>query len=231
MQTVLRREEKYPLSLPQALRCERRLAALLPRDEHAPPEGYRVRSLYFDTLDDRDFFAKCNEENLRRKLRLRLYDPAAGEAKLEMKQKQNDYQRKRSLRLTRAEAEALIGGELSVLLRHSEPFAAEVFALMRGGDYRAKAMVEYRRRAFTAPENSIRLTFDSDLRASESCTDLFAPTLPLSPVLAADRVIFEVKYRGFVPQYIAAVLSGIDRRRISASKYCRGRGVTRAEAL
>ena len=70
-------------------------------DPHNGISGYPVRSLYFDTLDDRDFHEKAAGVELRRKLRLRSYDPAADFAMLEMKQKQGASQLKRSLRVTR----------------------------------------------------------------------------------------------------------------------------------
>ena len=52
--------------------------------------GYPIRSLYFDTPEDRDFHEKEDGIELRRKLRLRCYAPDAAFALLEMKQKQGD---------------------------------------------------------------------------------------------------------------------------------------------
>lgn len=96
-------------------------------DRHNGPQGYAIRSLYFDTPDDQDFRDKVDGLELRRKIRLRTYSPQAGFAMLEMKQKQGPYQRKRSLRLPREEAESLCRGDYGVLLRHGDPFAARVF--------------------------------------------------------------------------------------------------------
>ncbi len=70
-------------------------------DAHNGIHGYRIRSLYFDTIDDTDYYEKAAGVELRRKLRLRCYDPAADFAMLEMKQKQGASQLKRSLRVTR----------------------------------------------------------------------------------------------------------------------------------
>ena len=54
--------------------------------------------------------------------------------------------------------------------------------------YKPKSIVEYQRRAFMAKENNIRLTFDSDIRATESSYELFAEDLPLAPVFPLDKV-------------------------------------------
>ena len=71
---------------------------------HNGLQGYPIRSLYFDTLHDRDYAEKLMGTDPRRKVRLRVYDPSGDFALLELKQKQGDNQRKRSLPVTREEA-------------------------------------------------------------------------------------------------------------------------------
>lgn len=126
MNRVFREEKKYLISLPEALQACHRLAQVMHEDPHNGISGYPVRSLYFDTLDDRDFHEKAAGVELRRKLRLRSYDPAADFAMLEMKQKQGASQLKRSLRVTREDAQALTRGDYAPLLRYPESFAAEM---------------------------------------------------------------------------------------------------------
>ena len=91
--------------------------------------------------------------------------------------------------------------------------------------YRPKSIVEYQRQAFMARENNIRLTFDSRLRATESSVELFDPRLPLYPVFDEDKVILEVKYDRFLLGYVKQILSRVDRRSISSSKYCLSRSI------
>ena len=225
MLTVLRREEKYPLYLRESFRYIALFSQLLQADTASANGSYMVRSLYFDTIDDKDFFDKMNEQNLRRKIRLRIYSPNAKTAKLEMKQKENQFQRKRSLSVSREHARQLVQGNYSVLLQYSEPFAAELFALMNEECYRPKSIVEYQRRAFMAPENNIRITFDTEIRATESNTELFSAQLPLYSVYPTDRAILEVKYNHFLPSYLSDVVSAIDKRKVSSSKYCQSRSI------
>ena len=54
MNRVFREEKKYLISLPEALQACHRLAQVMHEDPHNGISGYPVRSLYFDTLDDRD---------------------------------------------------------------------------------------------------------------------------------------------------------------------------------
>lgn len=223
---VLRREEKYPLSIEEAIRYSHKFSQMLMPDVYSQDGSYMVRSLYFDTIEDKDFFDKMKEQNVRRKIRLRIYNPTDTYAKLEMKQKENIFQRKRSLKITREDAENLIAGNYTVLLKYPEEFAAEMYGVMVAECYRPKTIVEYRRNAFVVKENNIRLTLDSDIKATESSFDLFADSLPLNPVFPQDRVIFEVKYDKFLLGYLTDIISMVNTRRITSSKYCMGRSIS-----
>lgn len=226
MLKVLRREEKYMLELREALQNEAYFESLLKLDEHSQGKGYRVRSLYFDTVDDDDFQNKLTEQNVRRKIRLRIYSPTDQFAKLELKQKTNIYQMKRSLLISKEHALELIKGNFSVLLKYNDDFAAEMYVLMTERCYRPKTIIEYWRKAFVAEKNNIRITFDSEIRAVEGNTDLYSSCLPLYPILPMDKVIFEVKYNRFLLSYISDIISSVDKSMITASKYVMGRSLS-----
>ena len=219
MNRVFREEKKFLISLPEALQISSRLSQVMLEDAHNGIHGYRIRSLYFDTIDDTDYYEKAAGVELRRKLRLRCYDPSADYAMLEMKQKQGASQLKRSLRVTREDAERLRHGNYASLLRYPEAFAAECYALLHSRCYRPKAIVEYDRKAFIAKENKIRITFDSRIVSTESCFDLFSPQLNMNPVLDPYCVVLEVKYNGFLLDYLRELINTVDRSELSVSKY------------
>lgn len=225
MNEVLRQEKKYLLPVQEALRLSGRLSAVMHMDSHNGPFGYKIRSLYFDTIDDRDFNDKVDGLELRRKIRLRCYDPNADFAVLEMKQKQGQYQKKRSMRLSRADSQRLIAGDYRPLLRCGDPFARECYGLMHQLCYRPKAVVEYRRQAFIAKENRIRITLDNGILATEACFDIFSPALLQYPVFDRYHTVLEVKYNGFLLSYIKSLVSMADRSEYSVSKYCLARSV------
>ena len=102
---VYREEKKFLINIEDFLKTSHYLDGLLMQDDHNGTFGYRIRSLYFDTAYDNDYFEKLDGVELRRKIRLRIYDPAATTAKLEMKQKQGPYQLKRSLTISREDKE------------------------------------------------------------------------------------------------------------------------------
>lgn len=227
MNEVFRQEKKFLINQLQLYRYRHDLAACMMEDPYNRGDGYPIRSLYFDTLDDRDFHEKEDGIELRRKIRLRNYGPDSSFAMLEMKQKQGAMQKKRSVRLTRPDAQRLLKGDLGVLLSYQEPFAQECFAVMSMHAYRPRSVVEYRRAAFIAKENKIRVTLDHHIVATESNFDIFDPALPRNPVLDPGLAVLEVKYDGFLLSYIKDILQQCNTSEMSVGKYSLSRGVSK----
>ena len=219
MLNVYREEKKFLLNAEEFITRSHMLEQFMIQDEHNGALGYKIRSLYFDTEYDEDFFGKLEGLELRRKIRLRIYDPKDQFAKLEMKQKQGVYQLKRSLSITREDAIRLTEGDYSPLLNYSEPFAAECYALMRMQNYRPKTIVEYNRKAFIAKENKIRITFDSNIIATETDMNLFSENLNMYSVMDKFGVVLEVKFNGFLLGYIKDMLAVTNKSELSVSKY------------
>ena len=219
MNKVLREEKKFLISIEEFRRTSGKLEKLMLQDPHNGTHGYMIRSLYYDTPYDTDFFEKQAGVELRRKIRLRCYDPSREYAMLELKQKQGMRQMKRSLRVSREDAFRLIDGKYECLLNYSEPFAAEVYGLMRAKAYIPCTVVQYNRKAFIAKENKIRVTFDNRIVATESNFDLFSPALNMNPVLDPYDVVLEVKFNGFLLDYIRRMINTVDKSELSVSKY------------
>lgn len=223
---VLRTEYKYGINSPEAAHLDFLLRQVLHPDIHNDFGGYLVRSLYFDTPDDADFFDKLGGYEIRQKVRLRIYSSQDTAVKLELKEKQGSLQRKRSLTLSRSDAERLCAGDYEPLLENGTPFALEMYGRMRQFSYLPKCIVEYDRRAYIAEANDTRITLDSGLRASESNLDLFAARPLLYPVGEPGVVTLEVKYNNFLLSYVKDLVSLADRTAVSQSKYCAARNVT-----
>ncbi len=228
MNQVMRKEKKFLLHMDEFYRMKAQVGEVLHGDPHNGPLGYAVRSLYFDSLYDRDFFEKVDGLETRRKIRLRCYSPDADFAMLEMKQKQGDFQKKRSLIVSRDDAVRLSKGDYTPLMRRVDPyavtddedsFALECYGIMNQFCYRPKTVIEYKRLAYIAKENKTRITFDSSVCATECCMDLFSPSLIMNTVLDLSLVVMEVKYNGFLLSYIKQALNAADRSELSVSKY------------
>lgn len=223
---VYRQEKKYFITMADMHSLSGTLDKVMIQDPHNGPLGYSIRSMYFDTLNERDFVEKLDGIELRRKIRLRIYDPKADFAMLEMKQKQGEYQKKRSLQIKREDAVKISKGEYYPLLKYSDPFALECYGIMNMHCYKPKTIVVYDRKAYIAKENKIRITFDHNIRATESNLDLFSPELNLYPVLDSFNCVLEVKYNGFLLSYIKNLINAANRSELSVSKYCLARSIS-----
>lgn len=234
MNQVLRQEKKFLLPKSDFYLLKGRLDKELHGDLYNGLFGYSVRSLYFDTVYNGDYYEKEDGVELRRKMRLRCYSPDSDFAMLEMKQKQGEMQYKRSLRLGRADAVLMTQGDYSPLLAikgENEEFAMECYGLLTRRCYLPKVIVEYQRMAYVAKENRIRITLDSDVRATESSMDLFSPNLLMHPVMDASAFILEVKYNHFLLSYIKEMLNTVDRSELSVSKYYMARQSLRRSSI
>ncbi len=230
MLDVLREEKKYGISLERANYLYGKMKLFMEGDPYNGYEQYMVRSLYFDTMYDDDFSEKESGNEYRKKIRLRIYDAGANNAKLEMKEKCGVSQRKRSLSLSKEQALKLIEGNYSVLLDHDEDIAKEFYLVMTTEGYKPKCVVQYMRRAFSAPENNIRITYDSELESNEGYFNIFDENLCVYPIMDKDEVVLEVKYNNFLLSYIKDILQCVDSVETSCSKYCRARKYGMLEA-
>ena len=225
MTEILRQEKKYLINIEQYYHLSRRFSKLLMEDKHSSGDGYTIRSLYFDQLDDNDFEEKIDGIEVRKKIRLRNYGENSQTAKLEMKQKQGLLQKKRSLSLDKEQSLRLIRGDCSVLLESESTFAAECFGLMNMQFYRPKAVIAYTRKVFIANENEIRITFDHNIKGSESCFDIFSENLVENIIFDPSAVVMEVKFNGFLLSYIKDMINEANVSELAVSKYCLGRAI------
>lgn len=228
MLDVSRKELKYKVDPYEISRLKQRLALLMKSDPHNGKNGYRVRSLYFDTPFDTDYEDKAGGYNERQKIRLRIYDAEQESAKLELKQKKGAAQRKRSLLLSREEAQQMICGRYEILRNRQEELALWLYMFMTRKCYRPKCVVEYDRLAYYLEHNDTRVTFDMRLRSGEGNYDIFDNHLMLYPVSGAMENTMEVKFSGFLLTHIKNELNCSERMSVSSSKYCRSRLITKS---
>jgi len=221
---VARREMKYLLNQCTASSLKAKIQKVLPIDNYSGSDGYAVRSLYFDTVYDRDFHDKVDGLEIRHKIRLRIYSAADLVAKLEVKKKQGSDQWKYSATIAREDAELMVQGRYEkVLAKYKSPFIQAVLRQMIMESYIPKTIVEFHRLAFTEKTNDTRITFDTSLKASEAGFDLFSPKLHLYAVRYP--VIMEVKFNRFLLSHIKTVLQLANQLPVATSKYCLGRQI------
>ena len=186
---------------------------------------YWIRSLYFDTIDNHDFYSKMCGTHQRKKIRLRLYDVNQQRIKLEIKNKVSEYIHKDICLIHRDDAMELVNGNMEVLLKHPDPVAHRVYFFMQKNLYRPCTMVDYEREAYVSTVEDIRMTFDKNIRSQGTQFDLFATDLALTPVFDKNAMVFEVKFNHFLPDWIKRILRNFSGDRYAISKYCLSRNL------
>ena len=219
---TFRHEYKYMLSYEEMLKLRAKLNELLSIDRDY--NGYMVRSLYLDSLDEDDYYEKLDGLASRKKIRLRIYEPNANKVKLEIKAKYDIHQLKESLVITREQAERLMRGDYSFLLDIDNEVARKLYLIVSENTYKPKAIIEYNRIAYTTPSGT-RITFDCDIRTCYQTEQFFDENVNYVKVQDPKNVVLEVKFDRFLEPYISNVLGKCVGNRESVSKYVLGRNV------
>jgi len=222
---VSRHELKYLINYAQYITLTNSLKNVLIEDEYNGTSGYLIRSLYFDTYAETDFYHKLAGVDDRKKIRLRVYSPGDEHVKLEIKRKFCDDQVKKTAIISRAAASRLIDCDYDVLLQYDNKIIRMIYEVMRVNHVRPVVLTEYRRTAFIHPTNNIRITLDTEIRSSETCFDIFDKNPVFTPVEDFAFALVEVKYDAFIMRWLSELLSRHDLVRSSYSKYFMSRGL------
>lgn len=220
---VNRRELKYPIGETDYYKIETLFKQVLTADPNNNDYGYTIRSLYFDGINNDDYHSKMDGEEVRKKIRLRIYNTNTQNVKLEIKRKLNISQIKETTTISREDAIRLINQEYSVLLKYDSQTARSAYNMMTIGQYRPVVLVDYNRRAYIHDENNIRVTLDSDIRSNEFDFDMFSDDVIMTPIVDYYNALLEVKFDGELFCWISHALAGLDTTNRSLSKYCSSR--------
>ncbi|WP_066506487.1 polyphosphate polymerase domain-containing protein [Abyssisolibacter fermentans] len=223
---VYRNEIKFYIDNHGYMHLSKLLSKTLSLDKNSGSNNeYWIRSLYFDSMYDRDYFDKVVGSQNRKKIRLRIYDIAQEKVKLEIKNKFDQYMLKESVTIGRQDAIDLIKGNKEVLLKYNNKTANRVYYFMNKEFYQPKVIVDYKREAYTCPVQDIRITFDKDIRTTITDFNIFDDKLNTIPIFKQHTMVMEVKYNRFLPDWIKDMLSNINGDKCAISKYCLSRNI------
>ena len=217
-----RHELKYVISEGEHRILSRRLQSALPPDKYAARNGgeYFIRSLSSDDPYDTAIAEKADGIQVRDKFRIRIYNLSDRTIKLERKHKDGAYIQKSSLAITREECDAIMSGQYGFLLERPEPFAGQMYGILRTRQLRPKVLVDYTREPYVYPIEDVRITFDKNIRTGMRSTDLFNPEVPTYPVSELRNcMILEVKFNRYLPTYIQSLVQLGASQHVAASKY------------
>lgn len=221
---VYRHEEKYFIGQAEYAYLRTLFNTALRADTYGKNQGdYWIRSLYFDTAGNKDYYEKVIGAKDRRKIRIRMYSTDSELVKLEIKNRHDQYMLKETVSILKEDAMALIQGNTEVLLNYSSQTAGRVYFLLHQDYYKPTIIVDYEREAYTCPIEQIRLTFDKHIRTSDEYNRVFDKGLSTVNVFDEEKTVLEIKYDRMLPKWIRSILSTGIGERSSVSKYCLSR--------
>ena len=219
---TFRHEYKYIIPYEDMLKLKEKFNKILTLDQNK--DSYMVRSLYFDSVNDDDYYDKLGGEANRKKIRLRIYEPNSNYVKLELKSKYDIHQTKKSLIIDKNAAIDLIKGNYDILLNYNDKLAQEIYLILRSGSYKPKTIIEYNRTAYTS-STTTRITFDYDIRCSDEVDKFFDNDINYIDLTMKKDIVLEVKFDRFLEPYISSLLSEYQALNQSVSKYLMARNL------
>ena len=199
-----------------------RLGAVAKPDPFAANGKYLVRSLYFDTADDKALREKIDGVNMREKFRIRYYNDDIAFIRLEKKSKRNGLGTKYSARLTAPQVQKILDGDIDFLMDSDNSLLQEFYAKIRYQGLRPRTIVDYTREPFVYDAGNVRVTMDYDIRTSLNCAAFLDPDCVTIPAGDAPSIL-EVKWDAYLPSIIRDAVQ-LPGRRVSAfSKYAQCR--------
>ena len=216
---VFRHELKYLIGRKDRDILVKRLEGLISRDTHTKDGYYKIRSLYFDDYWNSSYGEKLMGIANRKKYRIRIYDDSDSVIHLERKTKSGSYINKLSADLTREETERILNGDYAFLLKNPQPLCREFYVQCVSRIMRPRVIVDYEREPFVFETGDVRITFDTDVRASSLDFSLFDSSLPTISVLDPGKLVMEVKFTELLPDMVRRALPAGGAELSAVSKY------------
>lgn len=213
-----RHEWKHEISFAQMQPLRSRLCAVMQRDGHAINGRYKIRSLYFDNLQDKALLEKINGYDRREKFRIRYYNDDLSLILLEKKSKVNGLCCKEQTEISPLEAQSIAARDHDRLAQCGRPLVRELDYKMQTQGLMPRTIVDYTREPFVYAPGNVRVTLDFDIRTGLSGTDFLNPSCVTIP--AGDSpIILEVKWDAFLPAIIRDLVQVPGTHTSAFSKY------------
>lgn len=215
-----RHEIKHYINYSDYLSLRNRLRVVINSDSNVDNVGkYKIRSIYFDNLQDKVLREKIYGINNREKFRIRYYNEDSSFIKLEKKSKVNGLCSKISTIITRDQCEKILNGDIKWMKKSEDALMVELYTKMNYQRLKPKTIVDYVREPYVYRTGNVRITIDSEIKTGVYSKDLFNQDLPVIECDSKGIIILEVKYDEFLPNIIKDIIQINNRRQSSFSKY------------
>lgn len=188
-------------------------------DENSLNNGYQIRSLYFDDVNNSALFEKTSGISERKKFRVRIYNNDDSKIKLEIKKKYQEFTNKKSTFISKKEYENIYNCQITDLMNSNNDIRREYYFEIRNRLLKPKIIIDYYREAYTLPYNEIRVTFDNDLSYSKPDLNIFSDKTVSYQLAKEYSRILEIKYNNFLPDFVKRIFEPFSLTKLSVSKY------------
>ncbi len=217
---TFRHEFKYYINYFEYESLKRRLRVVLKKDSFSDEKGnYHIRSLYFDDANNTALFEKQAGILSRKKYRIRIYNLNDNVIKLEKKSRIGQFINKVSARISKDEYLKIISKDITFMRNSENRLLNEFYFDIMSSQYKPEVIVDYIREAYIWDINNVRITFDKHLKTGLHHTDIFNKNIPTIDVLEEPKMILEIKYDHFLPDFIRNLLQIGSNQRYAISKY------------
>ncbi len=216
-----RRELKYIVKSSDLAILEQRMNTVMKLDKNVfDGNAYNIRSIYFDNYYNEYFYDNEDGVNERLKIRMRIYNRSDSIIKLEIKYKNNGVTKKEACCISRAVCDKLIRGEkLNITDCKNNKVLNKIYIEEHTKLLKPKVIVEYERRAYVDYIGNVRITFDTNIRASKYIDRFFEEDIYAAPILETGAHVLEVKYDELLPDYISGSIELNTLEQTAFSKY------------
>lgn len=216
----MRHEVKYYFPVMSAQIIKSKLREILPIDANSNDDGsYQISSIYIDSIDRAEICEKLSGENRRVKFRYRSYNEEWENGRLEAKTRIGAFilKEKLSREIVLPDLATPFSFALSRNINQTSQAIPPVFLKLFAGRFKWGVVVSYKRTAFIGQFNNIRITVDENLKARKNISQTLESGMPLN---LDGKVIVEIKYDNFFPDYLSRIFNTIPGgTREAISKY------------
>jgi hypothetical protein len=219
VQALYRNEHKYLIKESDLVLLEAKIKDVCNLDSHTVNGQYKVRSIYFDTINYQYYYENENGVGVREKWRIRMYDCDSKYLSLECKIKNRTMTHKKSCLIDKESVEQIIQGTWFPDIRELTNLQREFYVKYATLGLRASVIVDYERIPYTYEVGNVRITFDKYISGSKDFPSFFDSELCKIPILNKGMHVLEVKFDGILPDHIKNSLQTGKLNRIACSKY------------
>lgn len=213
-----RYEKKYLLTEQMYKEMRKRLSFYMQEDDYGL---HTIRNIYYDTKNSELIRTSLEKPVYKEKFRIRCYGSPAESSSvfLEIKKKYRGVVYKRRVEMTKEEAKAYL--EKGIYIEEKSQILREIDYFLQMYEVEPKLYLAYDRIALLGKEDDeFRITFDQNIRSRWEHLDL-ADDTKTENLLEGGRYLMEVKTKGSLPIWFVEILSELQIRSTSFSKYGR----------